>query len=97
MAHAAVDHLRVARCRPVTPAVAWRAEKGPALHNLARNADRGLGGIVAAFDRGAAAAAAFHRALHLDPRMEPEEFARLLPRSPARTHDASVPDLGVLP
>ena len=42
MAHAGVHHLRVARSRPVAPAVARRAEEGAALHHLAGDADGGL-------------------------------------------------------
>ena len=42
--------------------------------------------------RGADATAAFHRALSVDPRMEPDDFAHLLPTSADRTRE-----LGMLP
>src|SRR5690242_18653072 len=49
VAHAAVDHLRVAGCRPITSAVGWSTEKRSALDHLSWNADRGLGGIKGGF------------------------------------------------
>src|SRR5438105_5470801 len=45
MAHAAVDHLRVARRRAIPPAVVGGAEKRAALDDLVRNRDLRLDGI----------------------------------------------------
>src|SRR5215469_6731576 len=44
-----IDRLGVARSRPVAATVVRRAQVGAALQYLARNADVGLAGIVAAF------------------------------------------------
>jgi len=54
MAHAAVDHLRVPRGRPVAPATGWRTQERASLDHLPRDAYRGLGGIEACFGGAAA-------------------------------------------
>src|ERR1700736_6046404 len=51
MAHAAVDHLRVARRRAIAPAVVRGAEKRAALYDFARNRELRLGGIETGFYR----------------------------------------------
>src|SRR5215472_7580435 len=53
MAHAAVDHVRVARRRAIAPAVIGRAKKGAALDHLARNSELRLGGVETGLYRAA--------------------------------------------
>src|SRR5215831_7414147 len=54
MAHAAVDHLRVARCRAIAPAVIRCAKKGATLDDPARDRELGLRTVVAGVYRRAA-------------------------------------------